>query len=446
MSQSTFENAQNLARQIQNLDPLAHIKEFGEPDFFDREAKREVDSIISGRLLLDEDGYTAGMARCSADPILRALDNFRDVYNTAVHDVQIAKENIKEELDYEAEKSKIQEAGRSNQNANEQRIKGSDSFKRIEDDYKLASQHYNRMKEENGGREPGKFPASLYILGLFFIGLAEWFINYSTFRDTYVPLVAGASTFLIACIFAAASHWHGIFFKQNVRLFARTRPSRDRISDIIWLSFATIAMIAVFTYIGWMRYSFIADQMGGTNLGAVDLLSEDSGGMDPVLSKTLQTIGLNAFVWCVGIFISYFFHDAVPGFKEARNHYWSLQKKRDSSNKPLKRDTEVVEETVNQNLSALEGRVSAQTERLREIRNLEKKIETKAKTVMQRAHNDIETSAKRYKNCLSEHLLRSGGDDVEIGVERISIDKFVAQESTYPVEKIEQRLKPVTAI
>ena len=151
MSQSTFENAQNLARQIQNLDPLAHIKEFGEPDFFDREAKREVDSIISGRLLLDEDGYTAGMARCSADPILRALDNFRDVYNTAVHDVQIAKENIKEELDYEAEKSKIQEAGRSNQNANEQRIKGPDSFRRIEDDYKLASQHYNRMKEENGG-------------------------------------------------------------------------------------------------------------------------------------------------------------------------------------------------------------------------------------------------------------------------------------------------------
>ena len=436
------ESAKRLVGELLNTDPLAHIKEFGEPNYFNREAQREVGSIIGGRLLLDENGLTAGMNRCVVEPIFKALDDFRDLYNKASHEVKSTHDEISQGLNYETEKEKISESARGDKHSVEQNKMGSDSFKRVEDEYASAAKRYTLMKDENGGRDPGKFPLALYIFGLFLIGLAEWFINYSTFRDTYVPLVAGASTFLIACIFASASHWHGIFFKQNVRLFHRTRPASDRISDLIWLIFATTALLAVFLYIGWMRYNYIGDQMGGVDFGSVDLLSEETSGMDPVLSKTLQTIGLNAFVWCVGIFVSYFFHDAVPGFKEASNLYVKLQRKRDSIAQSMKQDLEVSEEIKSQNMQALEGRVSAQTERLREIRDLEKKVEVKFHSILSRADNDIKSSLKRYKDHLSTHLLEQSSEEIAIGVDRISIDQFIAQESAVPISKLEQRMKP----
>ena len=441
MPQSSFENALNLGGKLLNMDPLAHIKESGEADFFDREAKREVDAIQNSHLLLDEDDHTAGMKKCGADPILHALDGFRDLYNKAINELQIAKEGVKEDLDYDAEKQKLAEQARSEINAVEQRTKGIETYIRLDDDYSSASGRYSRIKEEEGGREPGSFPVVFYVFGLFCIGMAEWFINYSTFRDTYVPLIAGASTFLIACIFAAASHWHGKFFKQNVRLFQRTRDYRSRINDIIWLSFATIALIAVFSYIGWMRHSFISDQMGlGAGLGNLDLLSPDSQGMDPVLAKTMQTLGLNAFVWCVGIFISYFFHDAIPEYREARNRKEKFQKQKEVIEKKLHGQIETIKEAEKQKIQALESRVKAQTSKIRELKDLNTRIEAKAKTLSQRAQSDIEASMKRYKTSLAKHLI-DHDKTIVIGTTKITIDKFMAQLSSYPIENIERRIK-----
>jgi hypothetical protein len=87
---------------------------------------------------------------------------------------------------------------------------------------KARDQTFQELRQVNGGGYPKNLSPVLYVIPLFGVGIAEWYVNLSTFMAKFVPLVAGAGTILVALIFAIASHFHGEYLNHQVA-FARSK-------------------------------------------------------------------------------------------------------------------------------------------------------------------------------------------------------------------------------
>ena len=171
----------------------------------------------------------------------------------------------------------------------------------------------------NGGAYPKNISPVLYVLPLILVGIAEWYVNFSTFAAMFIPLFAVAGTVLVAAVFAWASHMHGAYLKQISKIMAPSVEYRHVLGRKIALIIATVLLIAALCTVVWLRYIVISDQLG-QDVGQVGgAFGGASSGM--IWSKVGPTIVLNVLIWGLGTLYSWAMHEKVPGLRESYRHY-----------------------------------------------------------------------------------------------------------------------------
>jgi predicted nucleic acid-binding Zn-ribbon protein len=208
-------------------------------------------------------------------------------------------------------------------------------FVRVNTEQKARQQTFESLRQVNDGTYPTNISPVIYAIPLILIGIAEWYVNLSTFTARFVPLVAGAGTILVALIFATASHFQGEFFKQLSEILHPSVEYRNELGRKIAVTIATILLVAAFSVVIWLRYQVIADQLG--------LNSESAGtfggsSTSIVWANLGPTIGLNLFVWGLGVLYAFLFSEKVPKLRKAFRDLQFSNKQLDKARRPFVRE------------------------------------------------------------------------------------------------------------
>jgi hypothetical protein len=205
-------------------------------------------------------------------------------------------------------------------------------FVRVNSEQKSRQETFEDLRKVNDGGYPRNISPVLYVVPLILIGIAEWYVNLSTFMARFVPLVAGAGTILVAFIFAIASHFQGEFLKQISEVFHPSVIYRNELGRKLAVTIATVLLIAALLVVVWLRYQVIAEQLG---------LNIESGGTfgasnaSIVWSSLGPTIGLNLFVWGLGVLYAFLMSEKVPKIREAFRDLQRANAKLDKVRKPF---------------------------------------------------------------------------------------------------------------
>ena len=205
-------------------------------------------------------------------------------------------------------------------------------FIRINTEQKARQQTFEELRQINDGEYPRNISPVLYVIPLIGVGVAEWYVNISTFMARYVPLVAGAGTIIIALIFAAASHFQGEALKQISEILHPSAVYRKELGRKIMVGITTVFLLLAFAVIIVVRYQVIAEQLG---------LSSESGGTfsgsssSLVWSNLTPTIYWNLGVWLLGLVYAYLASERVPRLRDAFRDLRRANKKLDKARRPF---------------------------------------------------------------------------------------------------------------
>src|SRR5450631_4326366 len=122
-------------------------------------------------------------------------------------------------------------------------LNNNQKFVRANAEQKARDQTFQELRQVNGGGYPKNLSPVLYVIPLIGIGIAEWYVNLSTFMARFVPLVAGAGTILVAAIFAVASHFQGEFLKQISEVLHPSVDYRNELGRKLSVLIATLLLI-----------------------------------------------------------------------------------------------------------------------------------------------------------------------------------------------------------
>lgn len=175
----------------------------------------------------------------------------------------------------------------------------------------------------------------LYVIPLIAVGVAEWYVNLSTFMAKFVPLVAGAGTILVAMIFAIASHLHGEYLKQIAEILHPSVDYRNELGRKLSILIATILLICALGVVIWLRYQAIAEQLGLNS----DTAGTFGGSNSSLVWENLgPTIGMNLFVWGLGVLYAYLASEKVPHLRGAYRELLRANKQLHKARQPFERE------------------------------------------------------------------------------------------------------------
>jgi hypothetical protein len=95
-----------------------------------------------------------------------------------------------------------------------------------------------------GGAYPRNISPVIYGAPLILVGIAEWYVNFSTFSEIFIPVFAIAATVIVAAVFAWASHLHGAYVKQLSAILNPAVPKRNLLGRKIAIIIATVLLLA----------------------------------------------------------------------------------------------------------------------------------------------------------------------------------------------------------
>jgi hypothetical protein len=205
-------------------------------------------------------------------------------------------------------------------------------FTRANAQQKAHQQTFDHLRQFNGGAFPRNLSPVLYTIPLILIGVAEWYVNFSTFAATFVPVVAIFGTIVVGAIFAVASHLHGAYLKQLSEIIHPSVEYRNVLGRKIALILATIFLLAAFATVVSLRYVAISDQLG---------IGSDSSGLfgrpSPwiIWSRLGPTIVINALIWGLGTLYSWAAHEKIPDLRESYRLLLRANRKLDKARKPF---------------------------------------------------------------------------------------------------------------
>jgi hypothetical protein len=204
-------------------------------------------------------------------------------------------------------------------------------FQRASAHQKACQETFEDLRQVNGGAFPKNISPVIYVIPLIGIGVAEWYVNFSTFAARFIPVFAISGTLIVAAIFAWASHHHGSYIKQLSEILHPSVEYRNELGRKIALVIATVMLIvALFTVIS-LRYLVIADQLGITSTSAGTF-----GGSNAALiwSNLGPTILLNILIWGLGTLYAYTFSEKVPRLREEYRELLHVNRELDSIRRP----------------------------------------------------------------------------------------------------------------
>lgn len=205
-------------------------------------------------------------------------------------------------------------------------------FIRQNTEQKAHQQTFDHLRQTNGGKFPRNISPVLYVIPLILIGVAEWYVNFSTFAATFVPVVAIFGTIVVGAIFAVASHLHGAYLKQLGEILHPSVESRNMLGRKLALVLATFFLLAAFGTIVSLRYIAIAAQLG---LGSGD--NGPFGQPDPwiVWSRLGPTIVINVLIWGLGTLYSWAMHEKVPELRECYRELLRTSRRVEKARRPF---------------------------------------------------------------------------------------------------------------
>jgi hypothetical protein len=192
-------------------------------------------------------------------------------------------------------------------------------YQRASEAHKATHREFENLRRVNGGGYPKNISPVLYVMPLILVGVAEWYVNFSTFSSMFIPVFAIAATIVVAAVFAWASHLHGAYLKQISEITHPSVEYRNVLGRKIIVMIATLLLIAAFATVVWLRWLVISEQLG-INTG---IESETFGGGNSwlVWSKVGPTIVINILIWGLGTLYSWALHEKIPGLRESYRAY-----------------------------------------------------------------------------------------------------------------------------
>ena len=179
--------------------------------------------------------------------------------------------------------------------------------------HESTSARYEGMLKKNASRPPKTLNMWLYLSALLIVGAVEALINYSTFNSYFGSQgLAYGSTIMVALIFAAASHFHGEFWKQRLDLMGPDVEKRERNHKITVQLIVTTFFLTVFAGLILVRYEVVLEELSsisfGVGLPGVALPGQESIQQPSVFYQTFANY-INES-WGLGIRLFYFLLDA----------------------------------------------------------------------------------------------------------------------------------------
>lgn len=192
---------------------------------------------------------------------------------------------------------------------------------------------FERLRLINGGGFPRNVPVLLYLAPLLLIGIAEWYVNYSTFAQLFVPFFAIASTIIVGVVFAWASHLHGSYIKQIAEITHPSVEYRNMLGRRIAVGVGTVLLVLAFTSVVWLRWMVISEQIGSSLGGGENVFGSESQ-TSLVWAKVAPTVIVNFLIWGVGTLYAWALHERVPDLRESYSALQSSQKLTDKLSGP----------------------------------------------------------------------------------------------------------------
>jgi hypothetical protein len=188
-------------------------------------------------------------------------------------------------------------------------------FKEENGELRARQQKFDELRQINGGAFPRNISPVLYSIPLILIGVAEWYVNYSTFAAIFIPVLAIAGTLLVAAIFAGASHLHGAYLKQLAEILHPSVENRSELGRKIVVVMATMLLFMAFGTVVWLRYTAIADQLGVNSTSSSGAFGGPDSGL--IWSRLGPTIVLNLLIWGIGTLYAWAINEKVPNLRES---------------------------------------------------------------------------------------------------------------------------------
>lgn len=198
---------------------------------------------------------------------------------------------------------------------------------------KANHQQFEDLRHVNGGGYPKNISPILYVIPLIMVGVAEWYVNYSTFAAMFIPVFAIAATLIVAAVFAWASHLHGAYLKQISEIIHPSVEYRNVLGRKMVINIVTVLLVAAFVTVVWLRWLVISDQLG-TNLGGQGGSFGDTS-WTLILSKVAPTLVINLLIWGLGTLYAWATHEKVPGLRESYRNYLQATKSVDRMAQPF---------------------------------------------------------------------------------------------------------------
>jgi hypothetical protein len=149
--------------------------------------------------------------------------------------------------------------------ASRTKVEQNSHYQRASEAQKAAHQEFGNLRRVNGGSFPRNISPVLYIIPLILVGIAEWYVNFSTFSAMFIPVFAIAATLIVAAVFAFASHLHGSYLKQISEIIHPSVDYRNVLGRKIVLIIVTLLLLAAFGTVIWLRWLVISEQLGISN-------------------------------------------------------------------------------------------------------------------------------------------------------------------------------------
>jgi hypothetical protein len=240
-------------------------------------------------------------------PAALIFRNWNQTYNSLTGRLRIARQKLTEaERDIDPN-GRILDGAQNVQTIRVQ-IRQSPEYTEREGLRRNANANYERLKTFNDGQDAKNRPAWILWIFLLSLGVAEWFVNYESFLNKFIPLVAIASTLIVAAIVAVNSDHVGRHLKQS----RSARAANMKLSSgPLWISSG--AFLVALALIFWARYSYYAEIYG---LGADALTLDTQGVLWEVAGLIAPTLFLNLMIWGVGVIVALAFYEKVPELRE----------------------------------------------------------------------------------------------------------------------------------
>ena len=275
-------------------------------------------------------------------PVLRAADTFlrsnradQRTRANIISNVNVLQDRLKSDISertstYLAEMDTA-EAREIEDSWNELTDSNNKKYSRQTSVEKTLQETFEQYRLINGGALPRNVSPVIYSIPLILVGVAEYYVNYSTFAAAFVPLVAIFATVFVGATFAVVSHLHGAYLKQLSEIMHPSIPYRYVLDRRIAVAMGTLVLLVVFFTVVYLRYSAIAAQLG---IGSTTAGTFGQPGTGIVWSQLGPTLAINLCIWALGTLYSWAMHERVPGIRDSYRRLLRQNKKVETMRAP----------------------------------------------------------------------------------------------------------------